>query len=223
MPLTEQQIERLREAIDGYNFPAVYFDFDNSVPVDAQTMENVEATIKNQLRSADAMIVRYGLANVLYWGYAQIGYRDKRVKDFMNKVTCQQINNFQSILNGNNVPSIIQVKNIRMPQYSGMSFISKILMFLDPQDYCVLDKQVANLRTPNSPKLLNNLDFKHNNTQIRITNHNQGVYNGWRNECLNISEQYYQGNYRVVDIERGFFSLIQRDHLLDAQRIYNDA
>ena len=95
-------------------------------------------------------------------------------------------------------------------------------MFLNPSDYCVLDQQLAKLRTPGSPKILNDLIFRGNETQIRITNHNEAVYNGWRNECAAISQMYFQGIYRVVDIERGFFNLIQRNNLIDAQTIYND-
>jgi hypothetical protein len=96
-------------------------------------------------------------------------------------------------------------------------------MFLDPSDYCVLDQQLAKLRTPGSPKILNDLVFNQNATQIRITNHNESIYNGWCNECTEISQMYFQGTYRVVDVERGFFNLIQQNNLLDAQAIYNNA
>lgn len=60
-------------------------------------------------------------------------------------------------------------------------------------------------------------------TQIRITGHNEAVYNGWRQECSSISQMYFQDRYQVVDIERGFFNLIQRNNLLDPQKIYKDA
>ena len=67
------------------------------------------------------------------------------------------------------------------------------------------------------------LIFGENETQIRITSHNEAVYDGWRNECAAINQIYFQDMYRVVDIERGFFSLIQSRNLLDARLIYNDA
>jgi len=223
MPLTPAQIAQLQDAITGYAFPALYFGFNNNVEVTAQNMGQVEAALADQLKSQELLRTKHGLANVLYWGYAQIPYRWKRVNNFVSKVSDRQITTFQSLINDNNIPTPTAVYRCRLPEYSGMSFISKILMFLNPCDYCVLDQQLAKLRTPGAPKILNDLIFGGNETQIRITNHNEAVYNGWRNECAMISQMYFQGIYRVVDIERGFFNLIQSNNLLDAQAIYNDA
>ena len=223
MPLTPGQIAQLRDAITRYAFPALYFDFNNNIEITAQNIGEVEAALADQLKSQELLRTKHGLSNVLYWGYAQIPYRWKRVHNFMSRVCDEQITNFQSLINGDNVPTLAAVCRCRLPEYSGMSFISKILMFLNPSDYCVLDQQLAKLRTPGSPKILNDLIFRPNETQIRITNHNEAVYNGWRNECAAISQMYFQGIYRVVDIERGFFNLIQRNNLLDAQAIYNAA
>ena len=116
-----------------------------------------------------------------------------------------------------------EIKRIHIPQYSGISFVSKVLMFLDPMEYCVLDKQIASLRTQNVPKALSQLVFGTNETQIRISAHNEAVYDGWRKECLAVGTDYYNNEYRAVDIERGFFQLIQQGWLLDAQVIYNNA
>ena len=223
MPLTAVQIEQLRGAITGYAFPAVYFDFNNGLEVVAQNMLEVEAALAGQLRSQEVASTKHGLANVLYWGYAQIGYRQNRIDKFINNVSDQQIKDFQALLTANNIPTMMAIRHIGLPQYSGISFISKILMFLNPRAYCILDQQLAKLRTPKSPKILNDLVFSQNETQIRITNNNETVYNGWRNECSAISQMYFQGTYRVVDIERGFFNLIQRNNLLNAQAIYNYA
>jgi hypothetical protein len=223
MPLTPAQIAQLDYAVTGYAFPAVYFDFDNNIEIAAQNMREVEAVLADQLKSQELVRTKQGLANILYWGYAQIPFGGKRVNNFMNKVSDQQIITFQSLIIGDNMPSPTAVGRCHLPEYSRMSFISKILMFLNPNDYCVLDQQVAKLRTPGSPKILNDLSFRINDTQIRITNHNEAVYNGWRNECAAISQTYFQGTYRVVDIERGFFNLIQGNNLLDARTIYNNA
>jgi len=223
MPLTPAQIAHLDEAITGYNFPAVYFDFGTQIEITAQNMTEVETALAAQLRSQEVSVAKYGLANVLYWGFAQIGFRQNRINDFMKNVSDRQIIAFQALIRPNEMPTMKAIKSIGLPQYSGMSFVSKILMFLNPSDYCVLDQQLAKLRTPDSPKVLNGLSFRQNETQIRITNHNEVVYNGWRNECSAISQMYFQGRYRVADVERGFFNLIQRNNLLDAQTIYNDA
>jgi hypothetical protein len=96
-------------------------------------------------------------------------------------------------------------------------------MFLDPINYCVLDKQVSKLRNPEYTKALSHLVFGPNETRIRISQNNQNIYNAWREECRAISAQYYNNAYRVVDVERGFFTLIQTDELATAKKIYNDA
>jgi len=115
------------------------------------------------------------------------------------------------------------IKSLHLPEFSGMSFISKVLMFLDPTNYCVLDKQIAKLRNPECIKSLSHLLFGSNETQIRISHNNQNVYNNYRKECRAISARYYQNVYRVADVERGSFTLIQTDNLTAAQEIYNDA
>ena len=115
-----------------------------------------------------------------------------------------------------------QIKSLHIPQYSGMSFLSKILMFLDGTQYCVLDQQIARLRTDDSLKALNKLSFRPKDTQIRVSSNNERVYDNWRKECLDISRDYFNAQYRTSDIERGFFHLIQTGHLLDAQVIYTE-
>jgi len=222
MPLNQQQITQLGDSITGYAFPTVYFDFTNNIAVNAQNMSEVENLIFHQLESNEIVNVKYGLANVLYWGYAQIGYRGIRINDFVANVTQPQLLDFIALLR-NGMPTMQEISRIRMPQYSGISFSSKILMFLNPTDYCVLDQQLAQLRSSGSLKHLNELAFGANDTQIRITRHNEGVYNRWRNECLAISQQYYQGEHRAVDVERGFFNLVQQHYVADAQAIYNAA
>ena len=98
-----------------------------------------------------------------------------------------------------------------------MSFISKILMFLDPAEYCVLDRQLAKLGAVPGERALHGLLF---GTQIPVTAHNEAVYDAWRADCRRISTQYFGGGYRVVDVERGFFQLVQSARLVLAQRIY---
>jgi len=220
MSLTPAQITQLREAITGYTFPAVYCDFNNGHnKIKAQNMTKVEAVIAGQLRSQKTIDTKHGLANILYWGYAKIGFGGIRVDRFLRRVSDKQIRAFQDLVSKNNMPTMMEIKRTKMPEYSGVSFISKILMFLNPNTYCVLDKQIK-LRNPACTKILNGLVFK---TQIRVTVENENVYNGWREECSEISQKYFQGRYRVVDIERGFFNLIQSGHLSKAQAIYNDA
>lgn len=223
MPLTENQTASLCAAIRGYSFPAVYYDFQRNREVRAPIMADVENVINDQLRSAHAEDVRHGLANILYWGYANVGYRNTRVVDLNSNITMGQIQAFQALVANGRVPTMAEIRAIRIPQYSGMSFLSKVLMFLNPTEYCVLDRQITRLRTMNSPKALSELSFGPKEMQIRVSRHNEAVYDCWRGECLEISATYFVNRYRVVDIERGFFHLIQRGQLSDAQAIYSSA
>jgi hypothetical protein len=223
MPLTEDHVDQFRQAILAYSFPSVCYDFLTDQEVEAVCMTDIESIIERQLRSAQLTNIKHGLANILYWGYANVGYRWVRVNNFITNVTALQLMDFRALLANNNMPTMLDIKNIRMPEYSGMSFLSKVLMFLNPQNYCILDRQIAKLRSPNSPKALNHLSLGPTETQIRISDNNEEVYNSWRYECQQTSEDYFNGNFRVVDIERGFFQLIQQGLLPDAQSIYDNA
>jgi len=222
LSLTETQVRQLHEAIRSYDFPAVYYDFSLEHEVAANDMGDVERVVGGQLWSTFPNDVKHGLMNVLYWGYARVGYRDRRVQDLGNSVTMRQLDDLQGLLK-KGMPTMVQIKALRIPQYSGMSFLSKVLMFLNPAEYCVLDRQVAGLRTHDSLKALNGLIFGPRDTQIRVSSHNEQVYNRWRKECLDISREYFSGQYRVVDVERGLFHLVQTGHLSDAQTIYREA
>lgn len=216
MPLNDQQVSDLDEAIARYKFPTVYFDFAANIQVEAPDIRVVEAAIGGMLVSHVAERVRDGLANVIYWGYAQIGYRDVRVARFRDGVTSNDLSRFQALVAAG-VPSLSQIKALKIPEYSGISFISKVLAFLDPAQYCVLDQQLARLGAGHGRSALHGLS---RGTRIEVTAHNEGVYDAWRAECSRISAQYFGGRHRVVDVERGFFQLVQTKQLQLAQQIY---
>jgi hypothetical protein len=219
VPLSEQQVAELNAAVGRYSFPAVYFDFAASTPVQAPNIRVVEEAIRGMLVSQVVEVVRDGLANVIYWGYAQIGYRDVRVDRFRNGVTVNQLTRFQALIAAG-VPSLSQIKALNIPEYSGISFLSKILAFLDPAKYCVLDQQLARLGMGPGGCALHRLTH---GTRIEVTTNNEAVYNSWRAECCQISASYFGGRHRVVDVERGFFQLVQTNQLPLAQRIYSAA
>ena len=219
--LTSQQKKTLAKSIGGYFFPAIYYDFASNVERNAGNMRSLEGIILNMLTSKKQHQVKYGLANIIYWGNAKSGYQKNRTFKFLNKVTPNQLRNFQSIVASPKMLSLRAIKKIGMPQYSGISFISKILMFLDPKRYCVLDFSIAKLANHSGTKAI--YDLKNYATQLPVTTHNCKIYYEWCNECQKISNQYYSGKYRVVDIERGFFNLIQNGKLYYAQIIYNAA
>jgi len=220
VPLTAQQINDLKASIQGYAFPAVYFDFHNNIQVNAGNMPALEAVILGMLLSPQAQQTEYGLANVIYWGNANAGYQMYRVNQFRNRVTNAQLEEFQGLVGNGNIPTLQDIARIGMPQFSGISFVSKIIMFLDPTHYCVLDLLLSRLGGVQGGKALHNLVV---NTQVRVTVNNSNAYYNWCQECQDISNQYYAGRYRVVDVERGFFNLIQNGQLEYAQQIYNAA
>ncbi|WP_158306926.1 hypothetical protein [Acidithiobacillus ferrivorans] len=220
MGLTELQVKNFGNAINAYAFPATYYDFVQNVPIRAAGMAGVESAIGNMLLSANPETAKQGLANILYWGYAQIGFGPTRVDRFWNGVTTDQIHKYQTLVTTRSLPTLRQLRDVGMPEYSGISFLSKILMFLNQTEYCVLDLQLAKLSPSSSFRALHKLKFT---TTIGVTEHNKNIYNQWREECMAISKAYFNGSYRVVDIERGFFYLIQSAKVSEAQEIYASA
>ena len=220
MSVISGEVSRLAAAIEAYGFPAVYFDFDAGRPVQAINMREVECVVQDMLRSPSRDRVKDGLANVLYWGYAQIGFGERRVRRFRDLVQPQQIESLQDLARQGPAPSLSAVAAIRMPEFSGVSFISKILAFMDPSDYCVLDKQLLKLAAVSGTGALHRVSA---GTQIRVTRANEHAYDDWRAECRGISTRCFGGRYRVIDIERRFFQMVQSGDVAAAARIYGSA
>ena len=223
MPLTEKQVEILRNAIEAYNFPCVFYDFQSGFEVSHQTMSPVEQAIRNDLISRNIDCVKNGLSNVLYWGFAQIGYRDTRVNKFRTEVRIGQLHDAATLFQNQENVDLMEIKSINLPQFSGMSFISKVAMFLDPENHVILDKQILKMNQVPVPTLLNDIAFAKSETRIRISKKNTQVYSNWCKKCTGISKSYFDGLYRAVDIERGFFTLIQNDNVEKAAKILSNA
>ena len=172
-------------------------------------MRSIEKVIESDLSSGESELVKNGLSNVLYWGFAQIGYRDTRVKRFRNDVTQDKLNDATSLFNEIQGDCLLEIKRIGLPQFSGMSFISKVRMFLDPESYVILDQQILKINDVANNTVLTPISFGENETQIRISQNNVQVYEAWCNTCQSIAHSHFAAKYRAVDIERGFFTLIQ--------------
>jgi len=180
-------------------------------------MRAVESAIRDMLVSTATDCVRDGLANVIYWGYAQIGYRGVRVRRFRDRVSEAQLDKFRALIEAEDAADLANIAAIGLPEFSGISFISKVLAFLDPVRYCVLDKQLLKLAAVPGDRALHRLST---GTQIPVTPGNEKAYDAWRTECADISKRYFGGKYRAVDVERGFFQLAQDGQLAAAQRLY---
>lgn len=219
MPLNELHVSVLDNAIQHNTIPTTYFDFINEKEVTTTNLQSADSYIHLLLNSKKHKMVTYGLANVLYWGYAQKGFRDMRVKGFMDKIKKKQAEAFQGLIQGGHIPTFSEIKALKLPEYSGIASMSKLLTFLDPIEHCVLDQQIARLGHQRTQKALRQLKL---GQQLVVTKHNQQVYDNWKNECQLVSQHYFRGRYRAADIERGFSQLILNDELEVAQEIYTN-
>lgn len=219
MPLNPHQIATLDNAINNYSYQPVYSFGNGMVPVNAGSMTNLESIINNLLRSNNVIDVQNGLASIVYWGNNTAGYVDYRTNLFNQQITHQHIQQFMALLVGPVMPTLANIRIIGMPQFSGISFISKILAFLDPDNHAVLDLRISKALHIVHGRGLNAINY---GTTIRVTANNSQTYYAWIQECVNTSTTYFGGRYRAVDVERGFFNLISINPIL-AQNIYRDA
>lgn len=223
MTLSQDEINTLDEAIKKYSFPCVCYDFQNDRPINFPSMREVEEFIREDLKSGDRSRVKNGLSNVLYWGFAQVGYRDERVRIFRNQVTPGKLYDAANLFKEIEGDALKEIWRIKLPQFSGMSFISKVRMFLDPASYVILDQQILKMNKAPFQTILNNIKFGEKETQIRISQDNSTVYKKWCDKCNDISNTYFNGMHRAVDIERGFFTLIKNDKTALAAKILSKA
>ena len=182
----------------------------------------MEIAIGQELKSGDAERIKDGLSNVLYWGYAQMGIRDTRVQRFRTKVKTSQLKQAGELFRRPRFPSVSEIKNLRLPEFSGLSFVSKIRMFLDPDDSATLDWQIMKIHERCPTTVLARLRIG-NSTQIPITHNNSEAYEAWCRRMTEISRVHFGGCFRAVDIEHGLFQLIQRGEVETAAQILNEA
>lgn len=196
----------------------------------------VEEYIGGLLRSQEVSEVRDGLSNVLYWGHARAGYRDYRVRTFREdpdtelegkplQEFVQLTKEFEltkelerrskdsEVLPGSEL--LHKIKELGIPQFkSGIPFVSKILMFLDPVNYPVLDTKIAKAYAKKrSFSPLEHLIFT--KSSIPIDNEkNKDAYDQWACWCreiagmVNKSPESPCNRFRAVDVERALFTLI---------------
>ena len=218
-------------AIREYDFPTVTCDFDaGDAKIRHADMRGVEDRIRELLVSSSRKQVKDGLSNVLYWGYANSpGRRDYRVRKFRKDVTDGQLDRFAEIAARTPPPGPARIKKIGLPQFSGMSFITKIMMFLDPAGCPVLDMKIAEAFSQSSVfPPLEGLVFRkrsrfhrRSDTTIRVTKVNECVYGKWASWCRGIAEYVNASGsscegLRAVDVERALFTLADSDRGAEA-------
>jgi len=221
MPLSPSQKEILRRAIRDYSFPPELYDFILDRPDPQPDTRAVEAKIKADLICGDPKRVKNGLSNVLYWGFARMAIRDTRVGVFRNNVTDDGLDRAAKLFCTSISPPLTAIGKLELPQFSGVSFVSKIRMFLNPETSATLDRQIMKIHRARRATVLAKVRVYP--TQIPVNSQNAEAYELWCRRMVEISTSYFGGNFRAADVERGFFQLVQNDEVSLAGEILENA
>ncbi|MVV49900.1 hypothetical protein EJA72_16890 [Pseudomonas sp. PB120] len=221
MPLDTLQVKALNDAVNGYAFPTAHFDFTTHTPVVGLSMTELETRIRQQLLSASVSDVKDGLSNVLYWGFAQMGgLALVRVERFRSAVTDAQLEQASALFTKHRRPALYDIARLKLPQFSKVSFVSKIRMYLDPAESATLDRQIMQMHQVHSDTVL--AAIKEDATSIPTSVVNSHAYERWCERLADIARGYLPGA-RVVDIERGLFQMIQSGSAKEAAGILRSA
>lgn len=197
----------LDEAIAAYDFPCKAYDFMKGEQITFSSYKELETHIGQQLRSDDLRVLKDGLSNVLYWGYlTSNGRRDARVQAFRSSVTEAALRRFRALI-GSGDESLLALATCKLPQFSNLSFLSKVLMFLDPMRCVTLDLQLARLKQSDRPTFFRELVTR--STSLPATRHNATFYERWCDFCAKLAELRAPQRLRAADIERAFFHLVK--------------
>ena len=228
----EEYARRLRQAAAEYSFPAKTYDFTEETESEHREMSCVERLIRAQLTSENRKQVKDGLSNVLYWGYIRRrGIGTHRVRRFRKEVTDDHLDGFVECRRRSDCITIEELKRIALPEFSAMSFASKVLMFMCPDRYSVLDLSIArfahrqpaqSLDLPSGLSVL--LNLKLYPTKIPLTRCNMRAYQEWSGWCCEIADAVNAVvppgvNLRAVDVERAIFWCIDRESETEARRL----
>jgi hypothetical protein len=203
----------LLEAILAYDYPAVTYDFADGCERQFSTIRELDTYLQGCLHSDNMQNLTDGLSGIFYWGHYRAGYRDYRVARFRSNITDVRLQRAVEIFPKVEGAGLMALKTLGLPEFSNMAFTTKLRMFLDPEHYCVLDKKIATL-APLASRLRQQPTF------IPVNEHNQQAYRWWVDACSSLASQIQ--NFRPVDVERGFFCLIEREQIGLAERLLSD-
>jgi hypothetical protein len=221
MSLSTLQVKKMGDAVNAYSFPTAHYDFSTQTPVFGLSMTQLEIRIRQQLLSSSLGDIKDGLSNVLYWGFAQMGgLALVRVERFRSAVTSQQLKQASALFMNYQRPPLYEIAHLGLPQFSKVSFVSKIRMYLDPVKSATLDRQIMKMHQIHNDTIL--AAFKEDATSIPTSMGNSIAYEGWCDHLAHIA-QVYLPTARVVDIERGLFQMIQAGNGSEAASILKNA
>ena len=217
----EEYAYELCEALNAYNYPYVTcFDFDAFLRNDGyskfkskhQNMKDVEGLIRNQLFSKNLKVLKNGISNVLFWGYAsQKGRQRDRVAKFRGKVANEQLKKFRDALQRQDHLKLDDLRTMKIPEFGGVSFATKLIMFLSPNTYPVLDAKIAKFARQYDFVQLSGLTLNANENAIPLYKKNVKPYETWAAWCSDISNMVNDlssspcNGLRAVDVERAIY------------------
>jgi hypothetical protein len=205
----------LERAIDAYSYPFVAFDFENDCELKFPTIRDLERHIQTNLTGGDAGRLKDALSSILYWGFYRMGFQPARVKDFRARVTADQIARAAALFPQLTGSDIRKLRDLHLPQFGQLTFLSKLRTFLDPERYCIMDRSLAQI-----PALKN--EFKVSGKAIPVTVGNERAYQRWVDLCGRIADTL-SPHRRPVDVERGFFQLVDTGQIAAADSILRRA
>ncbi len=218
MPSFEREKEILSKAIERYDHPKKTNDFSKDNEIQHSNMRSLEKTIKDDLVSENLVDVKNGLSNVIFWGYYQMNNRDFRVERFRDNVTEKKLEKCTETFPNLSGIGIRTLKNLELPEFSQLPFLSKIRMFLAPEKYVVLDNKLMKLASVEPYTLFH--DIKKDKTTIRVTKENERIYQKWCEFCRKVADKLFKNReFFTVDIERGIFQLVKENKLKKAAKI----
>ena len=103
---------------------------------------------------------------------------------------------------------LYRIKSLRLPEFSQVPLVSKVLAFLNPYENVVLDNKLYKIGGCKPSNVFTEIKKGRNETTIRITKSNQDVYLRWCVSCKNTADKYFPNkDVRAVDVERGIYQL----------------
>jgi hypothetical protein len=219
-PVSEQLRRVLEKASHRFGSLGFTFDFVNNVRVSHKSVREAERTIRDELQSQKTEVVRDGLSNVLYWGHVGNGKKGTRISRFRQKVLPTQLAAASELFRRLEGLGILELKALRLPEFSALSCLSKLRMFLQPRAYVAMDRKLLKLRECSGRTLFHNLKLWGSMEYIPATMHNQTVYQRWCDFCLRKAKRYFRDtDVRAVEVERGILDLVDSNRLDAAAQI----
>jgi hypothetical protein len=212
----ESDASTLLQAISDFSFPTCVFDFSYGVERVLPSMSAVETVIHDDLRSEDRNRVRDGLANIVYWGWARAGFRNARVQRLRERVSDDQLDAAIEAFRTLQGVGLTTLKRLRLPEFSNLSFLSKLRTFLDPHTFCVIDLKLCKINSVRD-------QFERRTRKTRylpVNRVNVRSYEWWVDLCRRVAQALSNAeNLRAVDVERGFFQLVDTGRVDVADRL----